>query len=231
MAQLERYKKKANNYKMCYYDSYKNMKTKTDQDVIHHQRFLNTYWKQIIKDSDNPRSGVTLDRTRWLFGGTCYRRMVEPFDIADFYKAKGRRDYINNGRSEHYKKLEKLLAEVGKCKDDNSNIESKNQNVDVILTKDSCFWARVEEALISCECLSKDENDYSSRQDLIEFEKYVVSLMKNYTVSPQIFFPKSSFMEWWRRYEKIKGINYNSELTEIMRKYRYELYAKGKLEL
>ncbi|KAM7253551.1 hypothetical protein ACFE04_021705 [Oxalis oulophora] len=164
------------------------------------KRFLNTYWKQIIKDSNNPRSGVTLDRTRWLFGGTCYRRMVEPFDIAEFYKAKGRRDYINNGRSEHYKKLEKLLAEVGKCKDDNSNID-------------------------------KDENDYSSRQDLIEFEKYVVSLMKNYTVSPEIFFPKSSFMEWWRWYEEIKGMNYNSELTEIMRKYRYELYAKGKLEL
>ncbi|KAM7277372.1 hypothetical protein ACFE04_019238 [Oxalis oulophora] len=157
--------------------------------------------------------------------------MVEPSDIAEFYKVKGRRDYINNRRSEHYKKLEKLLAEVGKCKDDNSNIESKKQNVDVILSEDACFWARVEDALISCECLSKDENEYSSRQDLIEFEKYVVNLMKNYTVSPEIFFPKSSLMEWWRRYEEIKCMNYNSKLTEIMRKYRYELYAKGKLEL
>ena len=55
------------------------------------------------------------------------------------------------------------------------------------LTKDSCFWAHVEEALISCKLLSSgessDEEKDSAKKELIEVENYVFDLMKNYAVS------------------------------------------------
>ena len=49
-------------------------------------------------------------RTGWLFSGTTYRRMVEPLEIAAFY-GNGGTDYINNGRSQHYKLLQQWYEE------------------------------------------------------------------------------------------------------------------------
>ena len=67
----------------------------------------------------------------------------------------------------------------------------KKQNVVSSLTEDSCFWAHVEEAFISCKLLtnegSVEEKDFA-KKELIEFEKYVLDLMKSYAVLFGIFF-------------------------------------------
>nr|POE74490.1 senescence-associated carboxylesterase 101 [Quercus suber] len=78
--------------------------------------------------------------------------------------------------------------------------EMKKHNVASSLTENSCFWAHVEEALISCKLLTNEgssvEEKDSAKKELIEFEKYVLDLMKNYAVSSEIFLPGSSFMKW-----------------------------------
>ena len=103
------------------------------------------------------------------------------------------------------------------------------------LTKDSCFWAHVEEALISCKLLSSgessDEEKDSAKKELIEVENYVFDLMKNYAVSFEIFLPGSSFMKWWGEHREIIGTSYSSSLTNLLKNdNNYKAYANGSLE-
>ena len=130
--------------------------------------------------------------------------MSEPLDIAEYYN-KGLKDYINQGRPKHYKQLEQWLKETEKLASNPSQL--KKQNVASSLTEDSCFWAHVEEARISCKLLSSRESRTGEKElsnhYLIEFKDYVLSLMKNYAISPDIFLPQSSFMPWWKDYKEI----------------------------
>ena len=106
-----------------------------------------------------------------------------------WYKEGHQRDYINQGRSKHYKKLEQWLNEMLEKPASDPNY-LKKQNVASNLTEDSCFWAHVEDALISCKLLNSSElsTDHRDKESskLVDFENCVYSSMKNYAVSPEI---------------------------------------------
>lgn len=201
-----------------YYDSYKNSRDKCRHEkksreaIVKHKKILNHYWKHVVTDIEKmpKREGEIIIRTRWLNGAN-YRWMVEPLDIAEYYK-KGKRDYLTKGRSEHYR----LLEQWQKVND--KSIERKKA---CSLTMDSCFWAHVEEAILSCEILrdghSSPEDKELSSGNLLTFEKYAMGLIVKYEVSCDIFLEGSSFMEWWKDYRRIKGTEYKSELTAFMK--------------
>nr|AFK45855.1 unknown [Lotus japonicus] len=153
-----------------------------------------------------PRREGAAFRNRWLYGGTAYRRMVEPLAIGEYYKDGGE-DYVTKGRSEHFRQLEDWLKEAMSWVKRDFESTSK-KNVKAILTKDSCFWAHVEEANLSCKELKGKEKEEASKK-LVDFEEYVYELLKNYAVSPEIFLEKSSFMRWWVGYKGIKGTSYS----------------------
>ncbi|KAL4639687.1 hypothetical protein ACB092_03G236500 [Castanea dentata] len=182
-------------------------------DIKVYMAYLEQY-KKVSKDKkERPQTVGASLRTRSLFGGTNYRRLIEPLDIADYYKA-GKQDYISQGRSKRYIILEQLLKETEKPSSGPN--ELKKQNVASSLTEDSCFWAHVEEARISCKLLSsRESNDMEKeRNKLIEFENYVYGLMKNYA----------------REYREIKGTFYRSHLTGLMNnEENYDKYTKGRL--
>ncbi|KAE8037094.1 hypothetical protein FH972_009717 [Carpinus fangiana] len=150
-----------------------------------------------------------------LDSGTNYRRMVESLDIAEYY-LDGKTDYMAKGRSKHYTLLEKWLSEDVKPAASRPN-NSKKQKLADGLTEDSCFWAYVEEAHISCNVLlgNGESNDMDKhKRSLIVFEADVMGMLKNYAVSPEIFFRRSSFMKWWKDYLEIirKGIMHGNFL-------------------
>ncbi|KAM3284522.1 hypothetical protein P3S67_023321 [Capsicum chacoense] len=173
-----------------YYDKYKTRRSRSRDDIestenlIKHHRTLKLFWKRIVTEVENlPWKEGRTRRMRLLYAATSYRRMVEPLDIAEYY-GSGKRDYVNHGRSEHYKLLEKWLAD--KCTGTYQRSQPSS------LTVDSCFWAYVEEAMISCQVL-KDErssprDQESARKKLIKFEQYVMDVINNFLVSPEIFF-------------------------------------------
>ena len=114
MAFLEEYKKSSKDKGIGYYDRYKNNLDTSDIKVVGYMKSLTIYWKDMVDQAEKrPQTVGDFLRTRSLFGGTNYRRMIEPLDIADYYKA-GNQDYINRGRSKHYIILEKLLKEKEK---------------------------------------------------------------------------------------------------------------------
>ena len=237
MVLMEWYKKNFKDKGIGYYDSYNNLSYSSDLAVVRYKEMLTCYWEELVDEVEKKphKVGVSF-RTQWLSAGTDYRRMIEPLDIAEYYN-KGLKDYINKGRPKHYKQLEQWLNEANKPAS-NSN-QSKKQNVASILSKDSCFWAHVEEARISCKLLTSRESSIkekeSSKQNLIEFEKYVLCLMKNDAVSPEIFLPWSSYMLWWKEYERIirKKImgTCTSYFTDLMKDRSYQKYSTGCLEI
>ncbi|KAI3768680.1 hypothetical protein L2E82_19510 [Cichorium intybus] len=195
-----------------YYDSYKNtasiIQIKKKQEVIKHQRILNQYWKKMVEEKNlmPQKEGAKL-RKRWLYSGTNYRRIIEPLDIADYYK-RGKTDYIGN-RPKHYELLEKWSEDDKKGQKPNDGKMKA-----ACLTEDSCFWAHVEEALI---LLNELKNGGSSRVDLLhatleQFEVDLLVAIKDFAVSPDVFLEGSSLMKWWRDYKAYKGSSYVSEL-------------------
>ena len=221
MALLEWYKKDSKNRNIGYYDSYKKMYSTSDQDVSSYRKNLTNYWKEMVQESlMKPQKEGSSLRTRWLYGGTTYRRMVEPLDIAHYYlneyHVNGGKDYVTTARSSHYKQLEDWFVEAAATTIGSNVTKDK---VESILTLDSCFWAHVEEALISCKKLNEKSSDIEkdeATRKLVKFENYVYGLLKEYAVSPEIFLGESSYMAWWNQYKKIKGISYSSKLTYFM---------------
>jgi len=224
MANFELYKKLCKSQGIGYYDCFKKEASTDDQDVIPSQKRLRNYWSDMVEEAEmKPQTEAAAFRTRWLFAGTNYRRMVEPLYIAEYY-AKGLcKDYEAKGRSRHYAVLEKWLEEDKKQKADSNG--NTRKNVESILTFDSCFWAKLEEALLLCGQLENLKENKEVEGKLLEFEKYVYESLKRYEVSPEIFLKGSSYMSWWNKY---KGSAGNHRLASFMNNpQHFDQYTEG----
>ena len=232
MALLEWYKKKSKDSKKGYYDCFKSGEFRRDIAVGEFMGHLTTYWEDKVAEAQwKPQTEGASFRTGWLFSGTTYRRMVEPLDIAAFYRDGGT-DYINNGRSQHYKLLQQWYEEDAKPPS-RDQLDSRKEKVSALLTEDSCFWAYVEEAILSCESLknanSSPEQRESSWDNLVMFGEYVMEQIENYAVSPEIFLEESSFMKWWGEYEDYIDTNrnfYSSRLVNFTKRRSYKQYGR-----
>ena len=238
MALLEWYKKKSKDAKKGYYDCFKNGEFKRDIRIGEFMGHLNAYWEDMVAEAERkPQKEGASFRTSWLFAGTTYRRMVEPLDIAVFYKGGGR-DYKNSERSQHYKLLEQWYEEAAKPPT-REELDSKKQKVSVLLTEDSCFWAHVEEAILSCKSLtnanSTPELRESSWNNLVKFGEYVMEQTENYAVSPEIFLKDSCFMTWWGEYKAYIASPSNPcslrfiQFIDFMKTGRYGVYGRSEV--
>uniref|UniRef100_A0A2N9HVG9 HAT C-terminal dimerisation domain-containing protein n=1 Tax=Fagus sylvatica TaxID=28930 RepID=A0A2N9HVG9_FAGSY len=189
MAYLEWYRKLSKDNKIGYYDNYKNASHTSDLEITKHMKALTCYWEQIVDEAEKrPQTVGTSLRTRWLFAGTNYQRMIEPLFIAEYYKDDHQRDYINQGRAKHFKQLEQWYKETQKPASGPNDL--KKQNMASILTEDPCFWAHFEEARISCKLLSSKESSVgekeSSKHNLIEFGNYLGGVVVDGVVAWEI---------------------------------------------
>lgn len=215
MANMEWYKKCTTKHG-GYYDHYKSGNEMAIKAQIGRYRdTLTVYWvKKAMEIEKMPkREGENAIRSRYRYGGMNYRRMFEPLDIADHYR-QGKREYQKEGnRSEHFK----LLEQWGK------NDKARKRKKASSMTEDSCFWARVEEAALYCRDFKDGKiSPECATRDLDEFEKYVMSLIRSYAASPEIFLKGSSFIRCWKAYMEIKGDSYESELKTFMEKENLE---------
>ncbi|KAF7130157.1 hypothetical protein RHSIM_Rhsim10G0027700 [Rhododendron simsii] len=208
-----------------YYDIFRNERSTRREEIVKRKTILTHYWVKMVNEAEKrPQKEGKFFLIRCLYGGNNYRRIVEPLDIAEFYK-KGKKDYLTQ-RSDHYKLLEKWMEDE-KSKGNQGNAEKRNRACS--LTEDSCFWAYVEEAMISCELLKNGETNLETKESLraglVKFEDYVMDLVRKYAVSTEIFLEQSSFMQWWKDYKKIKGASYRSSLADFMNNCKYKQYA------
>uniref|UniRef100_A0A1J3HTH5 Senescence-associated carboxylesterase 101 n=1 Tax=Noccaea caerulescens TaxID=107243 RepID=A0A1J3HTH5_NOCCA len=230
MMYIEWYKKTSKEENIGYYDRFKNrIASPFDIDVEKRKRELNEYWKSMVEEVEKkPQSEKSNLKTRCLFSGNNFRRMIEPLDIAEYYLGGGR-EYRASGRSRHYVMLEKWFKEE-KIEPD----RCEKRDLTHFLTFDSCFWAEVEDAMIAVNDLKTKVGmrDEALTTRLEKFEGYVWGMIGKREVSPEIFLEKSSFMKWWREYKEMRerrdGFSNSSAsgFTEFMNTRRYETYGR-----
>ncbi|PRQ53806.1 putative carboxylesterase [Rosa chinensis] len=254
MAKLEWYKKDSKQKNIGYYDMYKKQGNPSDINANEYKKKLMNYWEDSVAEvEDAPQMEGGHFRVRWLYGGTNYRRMIEPLHIAEYYKDSGT-DYITGGKrpkqfilleqwhmkkqEEDKKKEEKKKQEEEKKKQEQeqeqkpqaSPSNKKREMVSAILTEDSCFWAHVEEAIILCNLLKNggsttDAEKVAYEGKLKEFEAYVWDTLKNYAVSSEIFLGESSFMRWWKEYKGVTADLSGTLLGQFMVARTYLKYG------
>ncbi|XP_050134693.1 senescence-associated carboxylesterase 101-like [Malus sylvestris] len=237
MAYMEGYKKESKEVGIGYYDRYRNKRCLGDINAEEYKKKLSNYWEDTVAEVEsNPQKEGAAMRTRFLFGGTNYRRMIEPLHIAEYYK-EGGKDYIKE-RPRHFVLLEQWFNEdTEKKKPEREQKEKENpqlrcegksnskaKNVASSLNDDSCFWVHVEEAHNLCYEQASNPN---AKQMLIEFEQYVLNNLEKFAVTPDIFLAQSSYMQWWNEYEKRVGNDYSSPLAKVMKRHTYTKYAEG----
>jgi len=121
-------------------------------------------------------------REEWIRLGTHYRLIVEPLDIANYYRLGYNEDstghYLVNGRPRRYKILQKWLED----NEENNQLIPQTTGTDqpTKFTRDSCFWAYVEE--ISClmhnnNLRDDDKSNVMVKSKCREFEERVGRLI------------------------------------------------------
>ncbi|KAJ6360484.1 hypothetical protein OIU77_004493 [Salix suchowensis] len=95
MAHLECYNKICKTMGIGYYDCYKNQLGSSDREVTRLKKFLTNYWKSFVEGVERkPQKEGAFIRGTWLYSRRNYRRMVEPLDIAEYYRDSDKRDIM-----------------------------------------------------------------------------------------------------------------------------------------
>ncbi|XP_074592513.1 lipase-like PAD4 [Curcuma longa] len=207
-AQIEWYKALCDD-DMGYYDCFKLRKTpKRDGKVNMNRIRLGVFWDKLLSMlQDNKLPHDFLKRDKWVNAAQFYKLLVEPLDIAEYYRCqlhKTRGHYLSHGRERRYEVFDKWWNED---KESSKKAADRKRSKFAGLTQDSCFWAKVEEAR---ECL-KNACGEKNPTKLVElwhyingFESYVNGLIERKEVSIDVLAPRSSYSLWVNELKEMK---------------------------
>ncbi|KAH9610188.1 hypothetical protein KSS87_022112 [Heliosperma pusillum] len=208
-AQIEWYKTccDKSDDQLGYYDSFKQRQaSKRDNQVNMFRIKLANFWDSVITKIDNNQLPHDFHK-RWKFINAAhfYQLLVEPLDIAEYYRSgeqyrKGH--YLRNGRERRHEIFSKWWKEKDVVEE-----ESKRSKF-ASLTQDSCFWARVEEAR---ELVEKVRTERDLRnvallwEDIEEFERYAREMIENMEVSCDVIASNSSYSLWEKQVRLLRS--------------------------
>ncbi|PKI31127.1 hypothetical protein CRG98_048482 [Punica granatum] len=167
---------------------------------------LATFWNGMVGMWE--RNELPIDfhrRSKWVNASQSYKLLVEPLDIADYYRMEKHREkghYIENGRERRYRVFDRWWRERRGGEKSGSNRKNFAS-----LPQDSCFWARVEEAKESVEMAKKETEPMKLSAVLgriSDFEKYVGGLIDSKEVSRDVLFANSSYSKWLQEWTALK---------------------------
>uniref|UniRef100_A0A803KNC0 Lipase-like PAD4 n=2 Tax=Chenopodium quinoa TaxID=63459 RepID=A0A803KNC0_CHEQI len=199
-AQIEWYKASCDESEnqMGYYDSFKRRASKRDYQVNLFRIKLASFWDNVINKIDNNELPHDFHKRRkWVNASHFYQLLVEPLDIAEYYRSgehlkKGH--YLRNGRERRHELFSKWWREKNNAVEE----ESKRSKL-ASLTQDSRFWAHVEEARELLEKIRQEKNSSNVAQllqGIDEFEGYAKKLIGNKEVSSDVLAKNSSYSMW-----------------------------------
>ncbi|KAF8377071.1 hypothetical protein HHK36_030444 [Tetracentron sinense] len=209
-AQIEWYKALCDDSydQMGYYDSFKlRGASKRDFKINLNRLKLARFWNNVIHMLDtNQLPHDFHKREKWVNTSHFYKLLVEPLDIAEYYRPGTHRTkggYLMHGRERRYKIFDRWWRERKVTENDN-NKRSKYAG----LTQDSCFWARVEEAREWLEN-ARSENDVWKLAEIWEnigkFELYARRLVESKEVSRDVLAKNSSYSLWVEEWKQLKS--------------------------
>lgn len=167
--ELEQYRNQCLTIGLGYYDAFKN-KTRRDLDFQANLGRLDlaALWEKI------ELLGINVSQSEdWRRLATHYRLLVEPLDIANFYRLGKDEDtggpYLSHGRPRRFKTFQQWLEdnEGGINNQLRAPAISADEPAASMLTQDSCLWAYVEEMAYLM------RTDHVTESAVAEFEERV----------------------------------------------------------
>lgn len=182
---LNDYKRNCGLRGVSYYDSFKLQREVHDFDANVRRLELAGLWDEIIEMLRRRELPDGFEaREEWVSLGTLFRRLVEPLDIANYYRHSKNEDtgsYLSKGRPRRYKYTQKWHEQL--------------QRAPVGSSLESCFWAMVEE-------LQAEMVDGRAFEDLrdrvVKLESDAHGWYNSGSLGNDVFLESSSFVAWWR---------------------------------
>ncbi|KAF5204075.1 Enhanced disease susceptibility [Thalictrum thalictroides] len=169
-----------------YFDAFKLQKTPEDFNANVKRLELAGMWDEIIemlKRYELPDGFEA--RKQWVELGTKYRRLVEPLDIANYYRHNKNDDtgpYMIMGRPRRYRFTQRWLEHY--C----------NMSPDSCL--ESCFWAEVEEL---CRADGSKFFFQDTKERVLRLESEIERWVSHAEITQDVFLEESTFVKWWRK--------------------------------
>ena len=185
LAMLEDYKIKSAVCQVGYYDAFKISKDEDDFKANVKRLELTGIWDEIIEMLNRYELPEGFEsRNDWVELATKYRRIVEPLDIANYYRHAKNEDtgpYMYKGRPRRYKYTQKwrehaLRKPVGS-------------------SGESCFWAEVEELQLYRTTNPGAFEDITER--ILNLERKLEEWIREKQISNDVFLEGSTFTKWW----------------------------------
>lgn len=184
---LERYRANCEVQKVGYYDAFKIQKHIEDFNNNIRRLELAGIWDEMMEMLKRNELPDEFEKQKeWIELGTRYRRLVEPLDIANYYRHLKNEDtgsYIGKGRPTRYKFTQKWLEHAGK--------------IVAEPVPESCFWAEVEELCIST--CNKEENFEAVKSRVQELERNLSRWARSGLLGKDVFLNESTFVQWWKK--------------------------------
>ncbi|MED6135463.1 defense response [Stylosanthes scabra] len=177
---------------MCeigYYDAFKVHKDERDFNANVKRLELAGVWDEImemLKRYELPDEFES--KGEWIERGTSYRALVEPLDVANYYrhfKDKDGGPYLDRGsRPKRYRYIQRWLEHGEKIRSEEDYSES-------------CFWAELEE-------LRKNANDkygYSFedvKERVLKLETHIKAWFEKGNLDKDVLLEGSTLVNWWK---------------------------------
>ncbi|KMT10479.1 hypothetical protein BVRB_5g116030 [Beta vulgaris subsp. vulgaris] len=183
---LERYRELCEVRKVGYYDAFKMQNHTEDFNNNIRRLELAGIWDEIIEMlKRNELPDEFEGQKEWIEIGTRYRRLVEPLDIANYYRHLKNEDtgsYMGKGRPSRYRYVQQWREHVEK--------------MEAETVPDSCFWAEVEELCISTRNIEFPED---IKKRILHLERNVSIWAQNELLGKDVFLNESTFVQWWKK--------------------------------
>ncbi|KAJ7945119.1 Lipase-like PAD4 [Quillaja saponaria] len=210
-AQIEWYKKTCDDSdnQLGYYDSFKLRGTsKRDRHVNMNRYKLARFWNNMLDMLENNKLPHKFHKQqKWVNASQFYKLLVEPLDIAEYYRKGEHRikgHYIKHGRERRYEIFDRWWRERQVPEEENTR-----RTKFASLTQDTCFWARVEEARDWLDSV-RSESDTSKLalmwENIENFERYERRLIENMEVSEDVLAKNSSYSMWVEELRVLKEL-------------------------
>ncbi|GER38528.1 gamma-glutamyltranspeptidase 1 [Striga asiatica] len=180
LTRIQEYKTSCEIRKIGYYDAFKIQKDTVDFDANVKRLELTGIWDEImemIKRYELPDGFEA--RKEWIELGTLFRRLLEPLDIANYYRHLKNEDtgpYMVKGRPKRYRFTQRWREHA--------------ERMEIGMGSETTFWAEVEELRVKPYGLVKDE--------ILRLEEKMVTWVNNGWLKKDVFLDESTFTKWWR---------------------------------
>lgn len=177
---IQEYQTKCDARKIGYYDAFKLQKDINDFNTNVKRLELAGILDEIVEMLKRYELPDGFEgRKEWIELGTQFRRLVEPLDIANYYRHVKNEDtgpYMKRGRPRRYRFTQRWLEH--------------GEKMPVGTCSESCFWAEVEE-------LSAMPFE-DVKEKVVSLEKQTAKWITEDKLRKDILFEESTFAKWWR---------------------------------